>query len=67
MFIFVQVQVEDPGLWAGEGERFNHPDEKPIGTGIHTGSISRIALKLHFVHNLKLTQKLGKKGRFAPV
>jgi hypothetical protein len=30
-------------------------------------SISRIKLKLHFVHNLRLTQKLGKKGRFAKV
>jgi hypothetical protein len=48
-----------------EGENFNHPDE--IGTGIHTLSILRIALKLHFVQNLSLTQKLGKRGRFAKV
>jgi hypothetical protein len=25
-----------------EGDNFNHPDEKAIGTGIHTLSISRI-------------------------
>jgi len=30
-----------------EDENFNHPDE--IGTGIHTLSILRIALKLHCV------------------
>jgi len=41
-----------------EGENFNH---------MNTFSISRIKLKLHFVHNLRLTQKLGKKGRFAKV
>jgi hypothetical protein len=41
-----------------EGENFNN---------MNTLSISRIALKLHFVHNLRLTQKLGKKGRFAKV
>jgi hypothetical protein len=41
-----------------EGENFNHRN---------TFSISRIKLKLHFVHNLSLTQKLGKKGRFAKV
>jgi hypothetical protein len=34
-----------------EGENFNHPDE--IGTGIHTLSILRIALKLHFVQNVE--------------
>jgi hypothetical protein len=33
------------------GENFNHPDE--IGTGIHTLSILRIALKLHFVQNVE--------------
>ena len=27
-----------------EGENFNHPDEKHIGTGIHTLSISRITI-----------------------
>jgi hypothetical protein len=32
-------------------ENFNHPDE--IGTGIHTSSILRIALKLHFVQNVE--------------
>ncbi len=34
-----------------EDENFNHPDE--IGTGIHTLSILRIALKLHFVQNVE--------------
>jgi len=33
----------------------------------NTSSILRIALKLHFVQNLSLTQKLGKRGRFAKV
>jgi hypothetical protein len=45
----------------GDSENFNHPDEKPVGTGIHALSILRIKPKLHFVHNLRLTQKLGKK------
>ncbi|RZB35808.1 MAG: hypothetical protein SRB2_02800 [Desulfobacteraceae bacterium Eth-SRB2] len=27
-----------------EGENFNHPDEKRIGTGIHTFSILRIKI-----------------------
>jgi hypothetical protein len=30
-------------------KNFNHPAWKSIGTGIHTYSISRIELKLHFV------------------
>jgi len=30
----------------------------------NTLSISRIALKLHFVQNLSLTQRLDKRGRF---
>ncbi len=34
-----------------EGENFNHPAE--IGTGIHTLSILRIALKLHFMQNVE--------------
>ena len=34
---------------------------------MNTLSISRIKLKLHFVHNLRLTQKLDKKGSFAKV
>ena len=34
---------------------------------MNTLSILRIKLKLHFVHSLRLTQKLGKKGRFAKV
>ncbi len=46
-----------------------------IGTSIHTLSILRIALKLHFVQNVEPvdksrssgTQKLGKRGRFAKV
>jgi hypothetical protein len=42
MFNFVQGQVADPGLLAGEGEIFNHPEGKSIGTGIHTFSILRI-------------------------
>jgi hypothetical protein len=29
---------------AKEGENFNCPDEKPIGTGIHTLSILRIKI-----------------------
>jgi len=33
----------------------------------NTLSILRIKLKLHFVQNLSLTQKLGKRGRFAKV
>ena len=51
-----------------EGENFNHPDE--IGTGIHTLSILRIALKLHFVQNVEpdIPQVAGgKRGRFAKV
>jgi hypothetical protein len=31
MLIFVHVQVEDPGLRAGQGSNFNHPDEKVSG------------------------------------
>jgi len=31
----------------------NHPDNYFIGTGIHTLSILRIALKLHFVQNVE--------------
>ena len=38
----IQSQVEAPGLWAGKGENFNHPDIKYIGTGIHTLSILRM-------------------------
>jgi len=48
--------------------RVNHPDE--IGTGIHTLSILRIALKLHFVQNVEPNvppQAGGKRGRFAKV
>ena len=33
----------------------------------NTLSILRIKLKLHCVQNLSLTQKLGKRGRFAKV
>jgi hypothetical protein len=29
---------------AKEGKNFNHPDEKPIGTGIHTLRILRIKI-----------------------
>ena len=57
-----------------EGENFNHPDE--IGTGIHTLSILRIALKLHFVQNVEPNPReigsafhgagteIGQKGAF---
>ena len=38
----IQVQVEDPGLGAGEDEDFKRPDDKNIGTGKHTVSIPRI-------------------------
>ena len=41
-----------------EGGNFNH---------MNTLSISMRKLKLHFVYNLRLTQKLGKKARFAKV
>jgi len=44
------------------GENFNHPDE--IGTGIHTLSILRIALKLHFVQNVEPNAEIGQKGAF---
>ncbi len=44
------------------GENFNHPDE--IGTGIHTLSILRIALKLHFVQNVEPNTEIGQKGVF---
>ncbi len=50
------------------GENFNHPDE--IGTDIHTLSILRIALKLHFVQNVEPNVPPvagGKRGRFAKV
>jgi hypothetical protein len=59
-----------------ESENFNHPDEIPIGTGIHTWSISRIKLKLHFVHNVepdpreigfafhRAGAEIGQKGAF---
>ncbi|UCD89232.1 MAG: hypothetical protein JSW04_12515, partial [Desulfobacterales bacterium] len=60
MFNFVQVQASGPwGLRPeGEGEDFNHR---------HTLRISRIALKRHFVQNLSLTQKLGKREHFSKV
>ncbi len=45
-----------------EDENFNHPDE--IGTGIHTLSILRIALKLHFVQNVEPDTEIGQKGAF---
>jgi hypothetical protein len=41
---FFLFQVEDPGLWTGEDENFNHPDGNSTGTGIHTLSISRIKI-----------------------
>ncbi len=44
------------------GENFNHPDE--IGTSIHTLSILRIVLKLHFVQNVELNAEIGQKGVF---
>jgi hypothetical protein len=62
-----------------EGENFNHPDLKFIGTGIHTLSISRInppkfggELKFEPVGAKRRsrpsgTQKSDKKGRFAKV
>jgi len=40
---------------------------RTYGAGTNTLSISRIKLKLHYVQNLSLTQKLGKRGRFAKV
>jgi len=46
----------------------NHPDE--IGTGIHTLSILRIALKLHFVQNVESDippMAGGERGCFAKV
>ena len=48
------------GAYAPEGKAniFNHRN---------TLSILRIKLKLHCVQNLRLTQKLGKRGRFAKV
>jgi hypothetical protein len=33
MFNFVKVQVEDPGLCAGEDEDFNHPVRSSGPTG----------------------------------
>ncbi len=45
-----------------EDENFNHPDK--IGTGIHTLSILRIALKLHFVQNVESDTEIGQKGAF---
>ncbi len=51
-----------------ESENFNHPDE--IGTGIHTLSILRIALKLHCVQNVEPDIPPvagGKRGHFAKV
>jgi len=50
-----------------EDENFNHRCPAGNALGVNTLSISRIKLKLHFVHNLRLTQKLGKKGRFSKV
>ncbi len=63
MLNFVQVQASGPlGLRpGGEGENFNHPDE--IGTGIHTLSILRIALKLHFVQNVEPNAEIGPPAR----
>ncbi len=73
-------KFKPPARWAyaPEGKairlrRINHPDE--IGTGIHTLSILRIALKLHFVQNVepnagtlvKRQRYLGKGRRFAKV
>ena len=43
---------------------FNHPDEKIIGTGIHTLSISSIKLKLHFVPNVETDAEIGQKRAF---
>ncbi len=42
--------------------RINHPDE--IGTGIHTLSILRIALKLHCVQKFEPDTEIGQKGAF---
>jgi hypothetical protein len=70
MFNFVQVQASGPwGLRpGGEDENFNHPDKYFIGTGIHTLSILRIALKLHFVQNVESDIRAGgKRGRFSKV
>ena len=51
IFIYAQDQVEDPGLWAGEEDNFNHSD---------TLSISRIKIWVW-------RMRLGKKGRFKKV
>ena len=48
----------------GEDENFNHPDGESIGTGIHTLSISRIALKLHCVPKFEPNAGIGQNGAF---
>jgi len=61
-----------------EGENFNHPSTicQTYGAGRNTFSISRIKLKLHFVHNVetdprgigsafhRASAEIGQKGAF---
>jgi len=48
------------------GENFNHPSTicRTYGAGRHTLSISRIALKLHFVPKFEPNTEIGQKGAF---
>ena len=49
-----------------EDENFNHPSTicRTYGAGRNTWSISRIALKLHFVQNFDSDAEIGRKGAF---
>ncbi len=48
------------------GTNFNHPSTicRTYGAGRHTLSISRIALKLHFVPKFEPNTEIGQKGAF---
>jgi hypothetical protein len=48
----------------GGRRNFNHPDEKPTGTGIHSSSILRVKLKLYFVQKFETNAEIGQKGAF---
>ena len=47
-----------------EGENFNHRCPAGNALGVNTLSISRIKLKLHFVHNVETNSEIGQKGAF---
>jgi hypothetical protein len=62
---YIIVQVQASGPWGigpgGKRENSNHRCSTGNALGVNTLSISRIKLKLHFVHNVETDTKIGEK------